>query len=425
MTVRTIFRSIAVTAVIPALFACTQAVGKGNQSSPPPNAERKVLEEQLSSVLKGSDEIAGRFATIEQTLSKKPQGDEIRIRLAAIENAVSARTTPEWNTVRTRLAATERAIKNATPRESNEVGARLAAIQKALDASTSELNEVRARLAAIEKAIYQISPMDRGELAVRLTAIEKAIDNEAKGFWKTVMPAIVGLLGVVAGGILQAFLADKKTKEERLLAENRAKLEIGNSFVQWQLKQISELYGPLHALLGQSNAIYRQMNNALSAAAASRFRVVDGDEDFDKKEFQISLDGKTWTRFRTVLHIAEVYGKGYGVEGYFDELIGIGKRMVKIIEAKAGYVRPEQKELHSVFGQYLAHYAILMRLHSARKARFQLDALGGGPLVPVTFIDPSKIHESAAFPQRIQDLVDDGFTNTNNELQAWRAKAAT
>lgn len=286
---------------------------------------------------------------------------------------------------------------------------------------------------------------DLTEVAAQLGAIQSAIDKLTEKADKTdYRPATFGLLGILIGGIITFLttffmqqrlithqqdlaekaaehtreLADDKAAQERELAGNRARLEIGNSFVQWQLKQLSELYGPLHALLRQSNALYRHMNTVLAKRDPTRFQLQQGlpGDDFDNMVFEIYLSGQ-WVRFRTIMHISKVYGQGYGIEDYFNELVAIGGRMVKVIAEGAGYVRPEQSDLVSIFGKYLAHYSVLDRLHSHMKA--QWDAPVHGVSAPTIEVD-----ESAVFPQEIQDLVDAGFGAITRELNEWRAKAA-
>ena len=139
-------------------------------------------------------------------------------------------------------------------------------------------------------------------------------------------PAIMGFLGVVIGGLITVWmqrrllahqeklatqsaenainLANLAAKDDRVLASDRAKLEIGNSFVQWQLKQLSELYGPLHALFQQSQALYRHMNTVLANAEPNKFRLrKDPETDrIDGLVFEILLDWR-WERFRTILHV--------------------------------------------------------------------------------------------------------------------------
>lgn len=219
-------------------------------------------------------------------------------------------------------------------------------------------------------------------------------------------------------------IAEAKATQERELASGRAKLEIGNSLVQWQLKQLSELYGPLHALFGESQALYRHMNTVLSKAEPDQFRLCDDarTDRVDGKIFEIKLRGE-WGRFRTILHIAEVYGRGYGVEDYFDGIVAIGGRIVKVIEEKAGYVRPDQPELASLFGQYLAHYSVLERLNSHYKelhcrVRGQRQS-SERPTVEV----PLSVDDSAVFPAEIQRFVESGFHAITVELNVWRMKA--
>jgi hypothetical protein len=75
---------------------------------------------------------------------------------------------------------------------------------------------------------------------------------------------------------------------QRVMNRDQAQAEVSNAYVEWQLKQLSELYGPLRALLGQSNAMYRQMNRALAAARPDVFRMIKvKGADFDDEEFQI------------------------------------------------------------------------------------------------------------------------------------------
>jgi len=320
--------------------------------------------------------------------------------------------------------------------------------------ASSKAASTPAPAALIPVAPESTAPKDLTEVAAQLRAIQSAIVKLTEKADKTdYTPAELGLLGsllgVVIGGAITFFtqrriitnqrdlaekaaqdtkaLADAKAAQERELAENRAKLEIGNSLVQWQLKQLSELYGPLHALLRQSNALYRHMNTVLEKADPNRFRLRQGSpgDDYDNMIFEINLS-RQWVRFRTIMHIGEVYGRNYGIEDYFDEVIAIGGRMVTVIAEKAGYARPEQSDLVSVFGKYLAHYSVLDRLHSGMKTKHETPGRGGDALnqthdasAPAIVVD-----ESAVFPKEIQGLVDAGFDAIVTALNEWRAKAA-
>jgi hypothetical protein len=164
------------------------------------------------------------------------------------------------------------------------------------------------------------------------------------------------------------------------------------------------------------------MNLALSRSDSERFRLVKGPDDFDRQTFLIRMPGSNWERFRTVLHIGGIYGRDYGLGDYFDELVAIGERIAKIVEERAGYARPDQEGLISVFGQYLAHYAVLNRLHSDTKARVQAArSVGEGTEVMGSDM---KVDQSAVFPREIQGLVAEGLEAINRELMDWRTKAA-
>jgi hypothetical protein len=283
-----------------------------------------------------------------------------------------------------------------------------------------------------------------GEIAARLDKIDAAVERSAEKQKKTdYVPAVLSLLGTLGGIMIGAVvtfltqtrlfsnqqkvadqaakqareLADQRALHERELASNRAKLEIGNSLVQWQLKQLSELYGPLRALLGQSLALYRHMNMVLARSDVNRFRLRRDvrNSGADQQVFEIFLSAQ-WVRFRTILHIGNVYGCGYGIESYFDGVVACGARMVKVIEEKAGYIRPEQGELGSVFGQYLAHYSVLEKLHAYVKAKRE-----DQPEEPL----PMAVVESAVFPTEIDMLIDSGFQAIRAELEIWRARAGS
>jgi hypothetical protein len=219
-------------------------------------------------------------------------------------------------------------------------------------------------------------------------------------------------------------LATAKAEQERELSERQAKLQIGGAVVEWQLKQLSLLYGPVRALLGQSFGLYRQMNKVLERADNTRFRFANVKAGPDAQEFQIQTSPITWERFRAVLHISQVYGKGFGVETYFDEIVSIGERIVKIIEQHAGYARPEEAALMAVFAKYLAHFAVLKHLHGEAKTKTatkaessSLDSVSDSPAKSL------KVDLSAVFPEELHTLINDGFDAITNDIGEWRRKA--
>jgi len=279
--------------------------------------------------------------------------------------------------------------KNSPPQASN--GA---------TAATADAAELHAELA------MAIAKMASTEISIAKSSAQ-ADQTALRSSWFSLATVLGGTaLGAVASLGAQVVLM----RHQRSISLADAEAKIANSYVEWQLKQLSELYGPLRALLGQSNVLYRQMNQALVAADPNRFRLVSGD-DFDKKEFEIFLAGE-WVRFRTVKHLDEVYGKGYGVEPYFNDVVEVGERMANVIREKAGYARPDDIELVQVMGQYLAHYFVLKRLLDKMKAGEKLHS--------------NAADEQATFPINIQMQVNDGFNNINREVMNWRrTKAVT
>lgn len=252
------------------------------------------------------------------------------------------------------------------------------------------LINVNGRLSAVEGAITK--------------AAEQAVNDRTRTSW-------FAFWTVIASGILSFFgslvVQSVVMRHQRGINRDQAQAEVSNSYVEWQLKQLSELYGPLRALLGQSNAMYRQMNRALAAAAPDMFRLrQEAGADFDNEVFEILKNGE-WTRFRTVKNLDDVYGRGYGVEPYFDDVVEVGARMASLIRDKAGYVQPSDRNLIEVMGSYLAHYAVLSRLHKRAK--------DGEPL-QINIAD-----EKATFPISIQKLVNDGYDTINDEVMNWQS----
>lgn len=243
----------------------------------------------------------------------------------------------------------------------------------------------------------------------RLTSIETSIAKTAERADVAALRTSWFSLGTVLGAALLTAMVSLLTqwtlmRHQRKLNREDAESEVANAYIEWQLKQLSEFYGPIRALLGQSNVLYRQMNMALIAADPTRFRLATGD-DFDSQVFEICQNG-AWIRFRTVQHLNETYNKNYGVEPYFDDVIEIGARMADVIREKAGFARSENDELVRVMGKYLAHYLVLKRLHE--RAR-------NGIALHVNASDGQ-----AVFPSEIEKLIDKDFKNINKEVMAWR-----
>lgn len=255
---------------------------------------------------------------------------------------------------------------------------------------------------------------DLAAAVTRLAAVESSIAKSSDRADAVAMRSSWLSLGTVVGTAL--LTAGLTLLGQHLLMRHQQKMsardsqnEVANAYVDWQLKQLSELYGPLRALLGQSNEIYRQMNRALISADSSRFQLVDGD-DFDGKEFQIRID-ENWTRFRTVQHLADVYNRDYGVEPYFDDVVAVGERMANVIREKAGYARSEDADLLAYLGKYLGHFFVLKRLHERAKSRQDIVL--------------NEADRAATFPNKIQSLVSDGFADINKQVMEWRKPMVT
>jgi hypothetical protein len=291
---------------------------------------------------------------------------------------------------------------------------------------------VERRLSAIEesgKALAErlegINSTERG-ISQDLAILKDRTAPKERPWWDT---PLLGLLGVLVGGgvtFLSTFVVqDRRLKQEKELANGKAQHDIGAAAVEWKLKQLSQLYGPVRALIGQSLALYRQMNAALVARDTTRFRLVESNSPRDGREFQIALTPGDWTRFRTVLHIDQVYGHDFGVDAYFDEIVKIGGRIVGIIEGNAGYARPEEAGLMEVYAKYLAHFAVLQTVHRTarlrvRAARSSATSTAGTGVGRAIVVD-----QAAVFPDELQTMVERGFTALAEDVAVWQQKART
>lgn len=294
------------------------------------------------------------------------------------------------------------------------------------------------------------------ELQRSVTTLTASVDKIANKGTDFTVP-LFGLLGVLVGGAIQVawawWASRSKEQADLLLLQKKWTFEVAQSIVEWKLKQLSELYGPLRTLFTQSNAVYRTMNVVLQNAAPDKFRLL-GPEDMKLPEFQrfaadasddgylfvINRDAKAgWEIFRTILQIDEVYGKGYGVEVYFDKIVEISARIVSVIEAKAGMAISEEQNAGGVvagatksgvqgalgqkFGQYLAHAAVLASIHANRRAAFRAslgEKVDGAPLALNL-----ATHRSAAFPQDIQKLIGTDYKSLQDYVSNWERSATS
>lgn len=243
-----------------------------------------------------------------------------------------------------------------------------------------------------------------GKLNTDIAHIKAKID---KTDWFT---PLISFSGVVVGAWLGGYISLRLHKEQ-------TNFEIRKSLIDWKIQQLAQLYGPLRAMLKQSNALYRQMNGILCECAPNRFRLRDEDEnlDFDNKVFELVGDDNEWETFRTISHLDIVYDAQYGVREYFDEILIIGTKMADIIEKNAGYVRDDQNSLADVFGKYLAHHKVLQQVYNAKKSKSESHE--SAPRAEARY--KMVADKSAAFPREIHQLVEKGFKSLNSEINSW------
>jgi hypothetical protein len=285
------------------------------------------------------------------------------------------------------------------------------------------LRLIESRLDVIQQKLSTSS-----DLQVRISAIEKKMNDLKGSAWPgTLLPAIISALSALAGlwlgNRVAAKLQEERLKQEATLARERAKGDIGNAVIDWELKQLALLYGPMRALLGQSLGLYRQMSRVLANSRKNEFRLAQSSSSPDGWTLEVQGEAGQWERFRTVLHICRIYGHGFGVDTYFDEIVGIGQNMVGIIRKQAGCARPEEKDLMAVFAQYLAHFAVLKHVHQeAQEQRLRTENTSANEDPKDS---PMAVDLSAVFPEEIHGLINQGFDALTQSVQQWRQKAVS
>ncbi|WP_148210901.1 hypothetical protein [Methylibium petroleiphilum] len=277
------------------------------------------------------------------------------------------------------------------------------------------------------------SQPDEAALTKSLTGLESAVARiEGKlpsAWWTTPLTTLISVLigGLITGGIgyfMQARLLEHQDQQaakrailDENLADKKANHEVRQTLFDWRVRQFMELYGPLRALFDGSNEVYRRMNEALISQDPNRFRDLTLSGEADQLK-EVDPDGRffeiydettgAWRKFRTIMDWSIVYGRGLGVDGYFDRIVDIGSSISKLIGEKAGLVMPHHAELLASFGKYLAHFEVLKELHAgAQEPQDEAKVAIGAPL---------KVREAAAFPNSIQRLVRAGADELLAEL---------
>ncbi len=155
---------------------------------------------------------------------------------------------------------------------------------------------------AVSQGPVQVLPTadlaTKGEVDALRDSVAKmtaAVDKLAAKGPGLVAPTF-GMLGVLLGGLVNFWatrtIAKSKEEADRRIAEDKSKLDVAKSIVDWKLKQLSELYGPLRTLFAQSNAIYRTMNVILQNADLDKFKLLEPDDlaSAEFKHFQPEAD---------------------------------------------------------------------------------------------------------------------------------------
>ncbi|MEX0806824.1 MAG: hypothetical protein WD688_26410 [Candidatus Binatia bacterium] len=293
---------------------------------------------------------------------------------------------------------------------------------EAQDTSTKEISKTEAQVQ--DKQIAG----DFSEAEARKTWIlflRKLTTEEKKaGFdWQPLFTTMAGaLIAGLAGFLGIRFNASREARREqdRMRHEadlNRQKVEAeaqhtlglarleasttyADKLLDLRLKQLEFFFAPLHALLEQSKGVYAKVLTQLLEDKENYREVPDPQFERNQMKVQMRLaDG--WHDWRMLDQMPPLKGNALYAP-LIAEIIRIGEEMTALI-AKYSAFSLDESGVSDVYGEYLAHFAILRSIHKD----------------PRTEAYPPGQHRIGYYPRRLNDIVKKRYLKLQQELQPY------
>jgi hypothetical protein len=202
---------------------------------------------------------------------------------------------------------------------------------------------------------------------------------------------------------------EAKLKEQEATAEAQrqhdlARLEAATSYadklLDLRLKQLELFFAPLHALLQQSQGVYAKFQTQLLEDEENFREIPDPQFEGKQKKLQMRWQG-TWYDWRLLdqmpgLKCNPIY------KPLIAEIIRIGKEMTALI-AKYGAFSLDESGVSNVYGEYLAHFAILQSIYND----------------PRTEPYPPGHHKIGYYPRQLNRIVEARYLKLQQELQPY------
>lgn len=252
----------------------------------------------------------------------------------------------------------------------------------------------------------------RGTLQADIAGVRPA-------WWERMIPAFIGLAGVLVGGLItwrlqrrQLDLSERlhalQLKETERIGQAKAGYESLSKLIEYQTRQINEFYSPLRLMLRRSGGVRTQLCEQLRQVNPKRFVFVTEADGRDHL-FVVEPDG-TQVRFRLISHMHELATKHAHLLPLVDEIVSIGKTMSELIDTKGGLAVNDNDSLTALLGTYLAHYSILRDV--AEKAR-------RNPAMLAT------VQYNVAYPNALDATLDTDMAALTAKVEEWKQLSQT
>jgi hypothetical protein len=238
-------------------------------------------------------------------------------------------------------------------------------------------------------------------------------------WWERMIPAFIGLAGVLVGGLItwrlqrrQLELSERlhavQLKETERIGQAKAGHEALSKQIEYQTRRINEFYSPFRFMLRRSGGVRNQLCDQLRQANPQRFVFVT-EADGREHLFVVEPNG-TQIRFRLISHMHELATQYPHLLPLVNEIVSIGKTMSDLIDTKGGLAVNNNDGLTTLLGTYLAHYSIL---------RDVTDKANKDPMVLAT------VKYNVAYPNALDAALDSDMAALNTEVEEWRRLSQT
>jgi hypothetical protein len=246
-------------------------------------------------------------------------------------------------------------------------------------------------------------------------AVRDAINGTRLSWAERILPAIVGFIGILIGGLWSSVqqrrqlqhsldLQKMQLKENERIGRAKAGYESLSKVVDYQSRQVNEFYSPLRLMLRRSSGVRKQLCDQLHARAPDRFRFVKGG-DGREHLFVFELNGSN-ARFRLIAHMHELATQHTELLPLVQEIVNIGESMSELIHNKGGMAIANSDALTDLLGLYLAHFSILRDV--SKKANETPEVL-------------AQIKYNVAYPVELDLALDEDMEALMGKLDKWKA----